>query len=197
MPDMQTALTEALKKTADAWAVDDAAHQKIDLKQESTMKVANPLDMRVTSNASRITFNFVRGNPGLTKAQVVDRLAAQGLKVASVSSLLSQMHRAGMLKMANDGGLTTAQEAYTPISVAALRVARALDTAARRPKSPVAEPLPESMHKKVTLISTRTGDVFNPPKADAFDADAMLDKLSLRNARTLYDALDKIFGGTK
>lgn len=161
------------------------------------MKVANPLGMRVTSNVSRITFNFVRGNPGLTKAQVVDRLALQGLKVASVASLLSQMQRAGMLVMDNTGGLTTAQEAYTPISVAALRVARALDTAARRPKSPVAEPLPESMPKKVTLISTRTGGVFSPPNADAFDADAMLDKLSLRNARTLYDALDKIFGGTK
>jgi hypothetical protein len=187
MPDMQTALTEALKKTAAAWAADDEAHQKIEPKQEQPLTATNPTELHITSNVSRITFNFVRGNPGLTQVQVADRLEMQGFKPASVTSLLSQMRRAGMILTSENGGLTTAQEAYTPISVAALRHSRDADNSVRR-------------RKRVELVSTRTGEVFNLPNphparpaVPEFDTQALLNSWSIVQARAVYDALKEVF----
>lgn len=187
MPDIKTAFEQALKQTAAAWAADDEAHQKIEPKQEQPLTAANPTELRITSNVSRITFNFVRGNPGLTQVQVVDRLELQGFKPASVTSLLSQMRRAGMILTAANGGLTTAQEEYTPISAAALRQSRDADNSARR-------------HKRIELVSTRTGEVLNLPNphparpaAPEFDTQALLNSWSIVQARAVYDALKEVF----
>jgi hypothetical protein len=69
----------------------------------------------------------------------------------------------------------------------------------------------QTTRKKVVLISKRTGEVIPPASAgiaalpttreaapqinSAWDAETLLNNLSIKQARALYDELRKIFGG--
>jgi hypothetical protein len=57
----------------------------------------------------------------------------------------------------------------------------------------------EQQRKVVKLVNTRTGEVLNPtpvPQINAaWDAETLLNNLSIKQARALYDELRKIFGG--
>jgi hypothetical protein len=57
----------------------------------------------------------------------------------------------------------------------------------------------EQQRKVVKLVNTRTGEVLNPTPAPqinaAWDAETLLNNLSIKQARALYDELRKIFGG--
>ena len=179
MPDIKTAMEVALSKTAQAWAADDEAHQQTE----------TPPDARVTNNVSRITFNYVRDNPNTPRDVVAATLVAQGFKAVSVTSLLSQMVRARMMVLGDDNTLTTTIKEYEPI-----RPLRPV----RQAKKSKAEPAPPA-HKQVTLVNTRTGEVLNPkpaPQSDRpWNVTDQLNSMSIVQARELYDALRKIFGG--
>jgi hypothetical protein len=205
MPDIKTALEKALSQTANAWAADDEAHQKIQPKQEKTLTQATaPQDGRITNNVSRATFEYVRAHPGTTLKDATDALVAQGYKAKSVSALIYQMITVRLIVADPNGKLTTVLQEYVPIKANPNRVRRKAKAQAQ----------PE--RKKVVLISKRTGEVFNPkqsagiaalptkaaPKVEAapqinssWDAETLLNHLSIKQARALYDELRKIFGG--
>lgn len=65
-------------------------------KTESTTKNT----FGITSNASRVTFDYVYNNAGCTTAQVADVLETQGQKRSTVTSLCYQMVKNGMLRKA-------------------------------------------------------------------------------------------------
>jgi len=217
MPDIKTALEKALSQTANAWAADDEAHQNIQPKQEKTLIVAptpEKTDKRITNNVSRTTFHYIRDNPGLTIDQVTNRLVAQGFNANSVSSLCYQMARVRLIVADANGKLTAVVKDYAPIQQPRRRKVKATPAKAqvKAPvKAPVkAQPTPDRKH--VTIINTRTGEVINPkPSAGiaalptkattapqinaAWDAETLLNNLSIKQARALYDELRKIFGG--
>jgi hypothetical protein len=216
MPDIKTALQEALKKTATDWAADDEAHHQIEPQQEKTMTVSvtDPIsapektDGRIKSNVSRATFYFVRDNPGLNAAQVTLRLMEQGHKAVSVGSLINQMVNTRMLMVDDKGRLSAVIKEYIPIQAKAMRAAT---------KKPKAKPTPRpELHKRkqVTLINTRTGEVLNPKPAaysdiqstggmdprNKFDTaqewtvESVVGGLSVRQALAVYMELKQIFG---
>lgn len=217
MPDIKTALEKALSQTANAWAADDEAHQKIQPKQEKTLTVVptpEKTDKRVTNNVSRTTFNYIRDNPGLTIDQVTNRLVAQGFNANSVSSLCYQMARVRLIVADANGKLTAVVKDYAPIQQPRRRKSKATPAKAQVKAQVNAQPTPE--RKQVTIINTRTGEVINPkpsagiaalptkaaPKVEAapqinssWDAETLLNHLSIKQARALYDELRKIFGG--
>jgi hypothetical protein len=152
----------------------------------------------VTNNVCRTTFDYVRDNPGKTRVEVAKALEAQGYKSGSVSSLLGQMLKQGMMRESAHLLYVTTNE-YAPLkSSKALKVAQ--------------EKAQQATRKKVVLISKRTGEVIPPASAGiaalpttreaapvqinaAWDAETLLNSLSIKQARALYDELRKIFGG--
>lgn len=191
MPDIKTALQAALAKTATEWAADDEAHHKLEPKQEQPVTTAKAY-FSVTNNVCRSTFDFVRDNPGMTRVEIAKALELKGFKSKSVSSLLGQMLRQELMRE-NGKLLYTTSNEYSPIKSSKVMKARA--------EAPV-------QRKKVTIVNTRTGEVFNPrpapagiaalpaaPVAKEWEPSDVIDKLSVRQALALFKELRNILVG--
>jgi hypothetical protein len=197
MPDIKTALEKALSKTANAWAADDEAHQNIQTQQEKTVPTTTAIEKKDKSdvpNVSRITFEFIRDNPGLTHKQMTARLVAQGYKENTVASLAYQMLRVRLIVADANGGLSAVVPEYVPIQ-----------TSLQRKKKAKAAP---AKSKQVTIINTRTGEVINPKPAGIaalpttaryntpaeWTVDSVIGSLNVRQAMAVYSELRNIFG---
>jgi hypothetical protein len=171
MPDIKTALEKALND----W--------------EPPVPIPPPAPAKpyftVTNNVTRITFDYVRDNPGKTRKEVATALEVQGFKTSSVTSLLGQMVKQGAMRESAHLLYVTASE-YAPLK------------SSKKVKELAAKPQ-EQQRKVVKLVNTRTGEVLNPTPAPqinaAWDAETLLNNLSIKQARALYDELRKIFGG--
>jgi hypothetical protein len=144
-----------------------------------------PVYFSVTNNVTRVTFEYVRDNPGKTRIEVAKALEAQGFKPGSVSSLLGQMIKQGMMRESAHLLYATTNE-YTP-----LKGSKAMKALAAKPQ--------EQQRKVVKLVNPNTGKALNsqptPQINSAWDAETLLNNLSIKQARALYDELRKIFGG--
>ena len=168
MPDLKSELSKVL----DSW--------------EAPVPAApvNPY-FSVTNNVTRITFDYVRDNPGKTRKEIALALGTQGFKTGSVSSLLGQMIKQGTMRESAHLLYVTTNE-YTPI-----KSSKKLKAMAAKPQ--------EQQRKVVKLVNPNTGKALNsqptPQINSAWDAETLLNNLSIKQARALYDALRKIFGG--
>lgn len=199
MPDIKTALQQALAKTATDWAADDEAHSKIEPQQEKTVTVSATettdtlTDKRITSNVSRGTFYFIRDNAGLTAQEVTTQLMAQGYKATSVTSLIGQMLRVRMIMEDEQRRLSAVIKNYIPIQA---KPGKTSKPTARKPAAPVQQ------RKRVEIVNTRTGEVLNPKPADEPlalptlpTADSVIANMSVGEAFRLYTKLKTMFGG--
>jgi hypothetical protein len=172
MPDIKTALEKALND----W--------------EPPVPIPPPAPAKpyftVTNNVTRVTFDYVRDNPGKTRKEVATALEVQGFKTSSVTSLLGQMVKQGAMRESAHLLYVTASE-YAPLKSSK----KVRELAAKLPE--------RRQYKVVKLVNTRTGEVLNPtpvPQINAaWDAETLLNNLSIKQARALYDELRKIFGG--
>lgn len=144
----------------------------------------------VTNNVTRVTFDYVRDNPGKTRKEVNVALEARGYKSSSVTSLLGQMVKQGMVREST-GLLYVTTGEYAPLkSSKKMRAMQAKNQA-----------IPE--RKKVVLVNKRTGEVIGAapkvvpdPQIDSlWNPATLLNTMSIRQARILYDELRNIFGG--
>lgn len=167
MPDIKTALQKVItewEKPADPPAAPTpAAHR-----------------FQPTNNISRTTFEFIKANPGLTRAEVVAKLTAKGYKATSTSSLVTQMIRQGLVKVGPHNRVFTDHPEYTPIKP---RLVRAAQKAAAKPRKQAA---------KKPVEPTPAETVTRPVRQTAVEE--LLEQLSIVQARELYDQLRKIFG---
>jgi hypothetical protein len=68
----------------------------------------------VTNNVSRVTFDYIKNNPGSTRKEIIQDLEHEGFGGGSVSSLIAQMRRNKMVHETN--GLHYADiDEYRPI----------------------------------------------------------------------------------
>ena len=194
MPDIKTALQNALSKAASAPAPQipaawddegaDAAIETITTKaKEATMPKQY---FQTTNNVTRATFDYVKNNPGNTRTQIVAALTLQGFKKGSTGSLLGQMSKQGLLREAN-GTMFAAKDTYTP-----LKTARNKDQV-----KPVEakQPVVHIKKEKPTRAYDRHSDTPSIQINASWDAETLLNNLSIKQARALYDELRKIFGG--
>jgi hypothetical protein len=128
MPDIRTALQQALSKTATAWAADDEAHQQTQPQQDKRMTTATThadtiaaTETETKTNVSRCVFEFIRDNPGYTVKQVVASLVARGFKENSVGSLVYQMLKVRLVVADANGKLTAVVQQYAPIQASSQR----------------------------------------------------------------------------
>ena len=154
--------------------------------EESTPQHKNR-SFPVTSNVSRVTFEYVKSNPGTTAAQASKALLAQGQKPSSVSSIMAQMATMGTMRKEGFRYFVVAPE-FVPVSIPALRAARDAKNA--------------SMQKVETIVNSalkKANDKFmgqlDAPEqpTPTITKHSPLD-MPLREAHALYIELSKYFG---
>jgi hypothetical protein len=222
MPDMQTALKTALSNTLREW--DDDGEESPQNSSTVSTTINNSLSApsqniqgipmtkdhtmlnlhKITNNVSRVTFNYVRDNPGSTRLEIIKELGHQGFGKGSVSSLLAQMRKSKMIHDTNGLWYADIKE-YEPIKNANYKSK--------------AKPKPE---KKATtglgaLLRAKLENTPMPnPSQDAMDAAAyamggnrpvltklvrtqapedIVGNMTVYQARELYLHLKSMFGG--
>ena len=176
MPDLKSEMSKVL----DAWEQDDQRIQ-----QEKQVQKQLPQLFKTTSNVSRETFNYVRDNPKANTKHVCEALGKRGLNPNSVGSLLTQFVKQGQMARDHNNQHITLVPEYTP-----LKATKKFRSEGKRVN-------------KIVQIKTKTPSagiaalkVDTTPKVKpSWDVDTVLDTMSILQARTLYDALKKIFGG--
>lgn len=172
MPDLKSALQSVLNE----W---NQPEQTVQTQSQPNL----PPFFKRTTDTSRNTFEYVRDNPHRTTKQIVDALTAQGHKKSSVTALLSQMARTGLITRAPNGTYFTTQAEYTPVKLSKLRQAR--NTPTRTGRNP-------KVVEKPKIVLTRK-EVAPAPVAPAHDVDALISTLTIAQARDLFAALKRMF----
>ena len=168
MTDIKTALSQALNE----W---------------ETPKTEGTHLFKTTNNVTRSTFNTVRDNPGCTRKVILALLETKGFKLASTTSILSQMIKQRLIREEDDGTLHANFKDYVPLKgtskpkvKAKVKVVKAVPTP--KPKySPIeAEPQPQPQARQERRI---------------MDIEEWLSEVPLMQARLVYMRLKFIFEG--
>lgn len=189
MPDLKSELS----KVINSWEAPTQAASKPEPTPAKEAE-AKPY-FSVTNNVCRATFDCIRDNPGKTRTEIGVMLEKDGFKRSSTTSLMGQMVKQGLVRETQ--GLVYANyPEYKPLKSAKVWARHVAKQAAEAPK-----------RKRIEIVNKRTGEVITtggtiaastlpmPQISTALDAEAMLHKLSIVQARALYDSLRKIFGG--
>lgn len=197
MPDLRTALKEAIiiskekqmvkpediTRILNEWDDDDKP-----LPPEKTTPALLSRFGKVTNNISRVTFNAIRDNPNKISKDICNILKEQGYNVSSVSSLIYQMIRNGMVARELNGCLSTTLKEYHPIkNLKELERIKAktgiASLTAPRPVRPI----------KIKTLGTPAPKQVN----STIDIDALLSTLTLKDAVALFVALQDMFNLTR
>lgn len=170
MPDIQTALKTAFSKTLQEWDDDGESFPHSPSVQPVSTSVPKPsqgIPMKkifgVTNNISRVTFDYIKNNPGSTRKEIIEALEHQGFAGGSTSSLIAQMRRNQMIHETNSAYYADIPE-YRPIkSLKALR----------KMEAPIAPPKRKYEKKTVTGIGALLREKLQAmpePSKEALDA---------------------------
>lgn len=131
----------------------------------------------ITNNVTRETFDHVKKNPGCTATETARVLETRGYKTASVTSLLAQMARQGIMR--KDGYKYFAMvDEYVPLK-------------ARLNRKPQAK---KAVVGGIATLPTPKPEIKPSALATARD---IVDTLTVKEARELYNELCKYFGDEK
>jgi hypothetical protein len=217
MPDLKTALSAILPE----WETDQ---QRIEQEKHMPATPTKKYHFQPTNNITRITYDYIAKHPNKTQPEVVAALVAQGHKEGSVASLCSQFVRQGLVSREEGTRKLRAVKPFTPLKSSKKARAQfpmigAKHKNARVKKEP--SPLLGIMKRKYTKKADKTAQgiaalppqggeqaVFQDEHAEAarkhvnsivlsrnWSAQKEVEKLSVVQARQLYDLLKTIFGG--
>jgi hypothetical protein len=219
MPDMQTALKSALRTTLQEWDDDgEISPHPTTINTTINNSVPKPsqgIPMKkafgITNNISRVTFNYIKDNPGSTRKEIIEALEHQGFAGGSTSSLVAQMRRNKMIHETNNAYYADIPE-YRPIK--SLKAIKKMEAEAT--------PVPKRKYEKkaVTGIGALLREKLENtpmPSQDALDAAAyamgghvnkrmvslvrtkspedILKDMTVYQAHALYVHLKQMFGG--
>ena len=221
MPDIQTAFKSALTRTLTEWDDDEgtsvpvpSSAQPVSISSVTTQGI--PMAKKtfnVTNNISRVTFDYIKNNPGSTRKEIIQALEHQGFAGGSTSSLIAQMRRNQMVHETNNLYYADIPE-YRPIkSLKALK----------KMQAPISPPKRKYEKKAVTGIGALLREKLENtpmPSQDALDAAAyamgtarvdvnkrmislvrvktpedILKDMTVYQAHDLYRHLKQMFGG--
>jgi hypothetical protein len=192
MPSLQ----DQLKNLLPAWEEEQAKLETIKQTNQNPKATMEQVTKRhlfkPTNNASRETFNAVRDFPNQQPAFYANMLEKKGFKHSTVRSLVYQMTRQGQFNQDAHGNLSTKANAYVPV-----KAIKPL-----KPKNPAMVKEPSAPVQPAGIAALPPQDKPAPRKAThsliinhTWDAQKEVDKLSVMQARALYDLLKTIFGG--
>jgi hypothetical protein len=219
MPDIQTAFKNALTRTLQEWDDDGEISPQTIINTTVNNSVPTPSQeipmkktFNITNNISRVTFEYIKNNPGSTRKEIIQALEHQGFACDSTSSLIAQMRRNQMIHETNSAYYADIAE-YRPIK--SLKALRRMDA----PIAPVAPPKRKYEKKAVTGIGALLREKMDAAiDRGALDAAArvmepaptnkrfvslvrnqqpqdVLKDMTVYQARELYDHLKQMFGG--
>jgi len=168
MPDLQS----ELKKTLHAW---DHHEQEIRQSQPQPKEKAMSTFTPTRKNLSADIFACIQHAP-CTPIAVKEIMTKVGYNKTSIFSLITQMKRANMIEL-RDGKLYALVSEYRPVN--------------RTYNKHRAKVKPKAQAGIAALPSAATAPIIKTE----WDAATIIDHLSLRQARALYDELTKVFGG--
>ena len=168
MTDIKTALSQALNEWEEP--------------KEST-GVKEHL-FKTTNNVTRATFNAVRDTPGCTRKAILFGLGIQGYKLASTTSILSQMVKQRLVREESDGKLYANFKEYTPL---------------RGTSKPKVKPVKKAKPQAKVQPQTKPIEAAPQPQARqerrVIDIEEWLNEVPLMQARMVYMRLKAIFEG--
>jgi hypothetical protein len=173
MPDLQT----EMQKVMQSWETPETIEQP---PKDTPM-------FTTTTNTSRATFELVRDDPGLPKAQYIRKLETMGHKKASTSSLLSQMVRQGHIWIDSSGCLRPNQKEYKALKAATLfakqgKTSKVITSKKYKTKE---VPVPAGV---AALVEEHTD------RKTRDEVQHIMDTISLPDAKRLHKALTEYFG---
>ena len=210
MPDIQTAFKQALSRTLQQW--DDEGEppsvQPVSASFSQPIKPTQEIPMKktfnVTNNISRVTFDYIKNNPGSTRKEIIEALEHQGFAGGSTSSLIAQMRRNNMIHETNNLYYADIPE-YRPIK--SLKAMKKMEQVPAPPKrkytkrdvTGIGALLKERLDSTpMPIVSEHTA-----PKQKGFltslvrtrSPEDILKDMTVYQAHELYTHLKKMFGG--
>jgi hypothetical protein len=156
----------------------------------------------VTNNISRVTFDYIKNNPGSTRKEIIEALEHQGFAGSSTSSLVAQMRRNKMIHETNNLYYADIPE-YRPIkSLKALRkMEDALAPAKRKYEKKAVTGIGALLREKLDSAPALV-DTTPQPARKAFvtlvrtrTPEDILKDMTVYQAHDLYRHLKEMFGG--
>ena len=158
----------------------------------------------VTNNISRVTFDYIKNNPGSTRKEIIEALEHQGFAGGSTSSLIAQMRRNNMIHETNNLYYADIPE-YRPIK--SLKAMKKMEQVPAPPKrkytkrdvTGIGALLKERLDSTpMPIVSEHTA-----PKQKGFltslvrtrSPEDILKDMTVYQAHELYTHLKKMFGG--
>jgi len=182
----------------------------VSLSSVTTQGIPMVKTFNVTNNISRVTFSYIKDNPGSTRKEIITALEYQGFGSGSVSSLIAQMRRNKLIHENN--GLHYADvDEYRPLK--SLKAIKKLEDATPKRKyekkgttgigallQAKLDSLPTPVPNQDALDAAAYAMDVSAPQRRAFvslvrtqDPDEIIKKLTVFQARELYDRLKQIF----
>jgi hypothetical protein len=197
MPDIKTALNLALEDGRRQFLSQTLNNWEQDEQKQITQQQEKPMGkqlFRTTNNVTRETFNYIKNNPNKTTPEVCEALERLGFKESSVNSICAQLSKQG--QVVKDGytkRMVAVGNEYQPLKSAsafkalnapkpALKVVKRREPPQDAGLASIAPKEPDTSRSTIVLNRNWT-------------AQGVVDKLSVMQARELYDLLKKIFGG--
>ena len=183
MPDIKTALATALKEwepPTEGTVIEPAAPA--------------PAQKQPRPNLTRDTFAMIRDNPGISRADAIQRLEAMGHKPISTSSILYQLVRAKMIDEGPFATFSTKRKNYTSLT-------HALEKAPKGKRKTRAKSVPKAIEAAPEPQATPAKTARKLLEADrqrvSDEIDEWLNGVTLRYASLVYARLHYIFGAKK
>lgn len=215
MPDLQTALTTAIKNqvlstTINEW--EEEEQQTMQAQPQTQTQTQAPIvqtkingnsKLTLTGNLSKDIFVYIRDNPGCLRADIRKVFIEAGFKEASIGSLVSQMVRNKMVSTNEVGNLEAKRVYYKPLVSGTKRkemnkkLGVARDKAAKPQAQGIAALAPEPT-QDIDKGREALDRVLAKPVLEAravYDALCLLRGLDVGDARYVYAELHKLFGG--
>lgn len=210
MPDLQTALTNAITKQVLSTTINEWEEEEKQEMQTATQPQAQAPIMQtptpeptLTGNLSKDIFTYIKDNPGCLRADVRKAFIALGFKENSIGSLVTQMVRNRLITRNDVGNLEAIRVRYKPLATGVkkkllykkLGVAK---TPAAKPQAQGIAALAPEPTQSVDKGQEALDRVLAKPVREAravYDALCVLRDLDVGDARYVYTELNKLFGG--
>jgi hypothetical protein len=211
MPDIQTAFKVALSRTLREWDDDGEISPQPSPTINTTINNSVPTPSQetpmkkpfgITNNISRVTFDYIKNNPGSTRKEIIEALEHQGFNSGSTSSLVAQLRRNGMIHDKDNLYYADAAE-YRPLK--SLKALKKMEEATPKRKYTKRDVTGIGALLKAKLDSTPMPIVseHTAPKQRGFmttlvrtkSPEDILKDMTVYQAHDLYTHLKKMFGG--
>lgn len=154
----------------------NAAKIEYTTKEQTTVQTERPY-FTVTNNVTRVTFDYVLNNPGKKRIEISSALEQQGFKKSSTTSILGQLIAQGLVTEDGYGKLAAATSEYRPLKGSAARKKlKEQQATQQKPKT------------KAAVQSAANTSV-----QDEFSAEKIVERLTPKQAKAVYDYLKELF----